>query len=172
MAAAAELRPEVLARVATDGTSARRARGLALAAIRETWEETGLLVGIPCAAPARTHSTLWADFLRHGVLPDLSALDLVARAITPPGSPRRFDTRFFMADAASVHGEAHDQLVGSGELIELSWVPLDEAKRLDLPTVTEMVIGLVAGHLDPARPAPRVPFVRWRGDRNRVEYLE
>jgi 8-oxo-dGTP pyrophosphatase MutT (NUDIX family) len=39
-----DLRPEVLAKVAT-GTTTSRARGLALAAVRETFEETGILVG-------------------------------------------------------------------------------------------------------------------------------
>jgi 8-oxo-dGTP pyrophosphatase MutT (NUDIX family) len=165
------LRPEVLARVASKGTSPARARGLAMAAIRETWEETGLLVGLPVARPPRTRSRVWADFLRHGLLPDLSVLDFVARAITPPGSPRRFDARFFMCDAQHIHGEAHDQFEGSGELIDLTWVPVDQAKELDLPAVTEMVIGLLGERLGEGGGRPRVPFVRWQGNRNQVEYL-
>jgi 8-oxo-dGTP pyrophosphatase MutT (NUDIX family) len=86
----------------------------------------------------------------------------VARAITPPGNPRRFDTRFFLADATHVVGDAHDALAGSGELLELSWVPLARARDLDVPDVTAMVIAEVARRL--AAPDPErmpVPFVRY-----------
>ncbi len=168
---AADLRPEVLARLARSGTPPSRARGLAMAAVRETWEETGLLVGRPSERIPRTRSSVWARFTSHGVLPDLSVLEFVARAITPPGNPRRFDARFFMADARHIHGEAHDRFAGSGELVELTWVAVDEAKRLDLPSVTELVIGLLGDRLGSRGDRTPVPFVRWHGNRNLVEYL-
>ncbi len=157
------LRPEVERRLCAESrVTATRARGLALAAIRETFEETGLLVGAKADAHVRTASRSWSAFLAHGVLPALHALDLVARAITPPGNPRRFDTRFFLADAAHVVGDAHDDLAGSGELQGLHWVPLARARDLDVPDVTAMVIGEVARRL--AAPDPErvpVPFVRY-----------
>src|SRR3954447_25609305 len=74
--------------------SAIRARALALAAIRETCEETGLLLGIHSNA-ADIPTGPWMPFAQHNVLPDLSAVHFVGRAITPPGRPRRFDARFF-----------------------------------------------------------------------------
>jgi 8-oxo-dGTP pyrophosphatase MutT (NUDIX family) len=165
------LRPEVEERVAR-GCSATRARALGMAAIRETFEETGLLVGEPVASPPRTRSRSWGAFLAHGVVPSLEILDLVARAITPPGLPRRFDARFFMTDAVHVHGDAHDELAGSGELLDVRWIPISEAQHLDLPQITALVIEHVAMRLaapDPA--AVTVPFVRFQQGRSRIDLL-
>lgn len=165
------LRPEVERRLVRDRTP-DRARAIAMAAIRETFEETGLLVGERVDPPPRTRAVAWRPFLRHGIVPSLEVLDLVARAITPPGEPRRFDARFFMTDAANVHGDAHDELEGSGELLELHWVRLEEADALDLPDVTRMAVGEVRRRLassDPAR-IP-VPFVRWSRHGHVIERL-
>jgi 8-oxo-dGTP pyrophosphatase MutT (NUDIX family) len=165
------LRPEV-ERKLVRGCSPARAQGLAMAAIRETFEETGLLVGEKTADVPRTRNPGWGAFLRHGIVPSLEVLDLVARAITPPGGPRRFDARFFMTEATAVHGDAHDELEGSGELLELHWVPLEKAQELDLPDVTRMVVDGVRRRLaapDPA--AVPAPFVRHRRGRPTTEYL-
>jgi 8-oxo-dGTP pyrophosphatase MutT (NUDIX family) len=88
-----DLRPEVRAKVAA-GTGVAKARGLALAAVRETFEETGLIVGEPSPANARTRSPGWARFFAQGIVPKLERLEFVARAVTPPGRPRRFDADF------------------------------------------------------------------------------
>jgi 8-oxo-dGTP pyrophosphatase MutT (NUDIX family) len=165
------LRPEVEAKVAR-GCSAAKARALGMAAIRETFEETGLLVGERAASRPRTRSPSWRAFLAHGVVPSLEVLDFVARAITPPGEARRFDARFFMADAVHVHGDAHDELEGSGELLDLRWIPFSEAQHLDLPHITGLVIGELSKRLAAADPSGiPVPFVRFRGGRNVVERL-
>jgi 8-oxo-dGTP pyrophosphatase MutT (NUDIX family) len=154
------------------GCGAARARALAMAAIRETFEETGLLVGEPTSAPPRSRSPSWRRFLRHRIVPSLEILDFVARAITPPGAPRRFDARFFMADAVHVHGDAHDELAGSGELLDLRWIPLEEAQQLDLPQITDLVIDEISKRLAAPDPgAVPVPFVRFRGGRNVLETL-
>jgi 8-oxo-dGTP pyrophosphatase MutT (NUDIX family) len=100
--------------------SPARARGLAHAAVRETWEEAGLLFG-----RSRIEDP-----------PDLSGLVLFMRAITPPGRTRRYDSRFFVADAealANIDAPHHD---GGGELLTLSWLTLDEIAGLDLPLIT------------------------------------
>ena len=137
-----------------------RARALALASIRETFEETGLIVGTE--APPASVAGPWRDYRAHGALPDLSALSYVARAITPPGRARRFDARFFMADGSALLSRDID---GSGELDEIAWIPLEEAEALDLPAITRFVVGEVAKRLsDPDRPAPFVRFVRGRHD--------
>ncbi|MDP3656981.1 MAG: NUDIX domain-containing protein [Brevundimonas sp.] len=145
---------------------ARRARALALAAVRETFEETGLLLAEP--APAASVAGSWREFRAVGALPDLAALSYVARAITPPGRTRRFDARFFMADArALLHPEP---TAGSGELDEIAWLPLAEARALDLPAITRFVLGEVGERL--ARPHRPLPYVRMVRGRHVVEHQD
>lgn len=156
-----DLRPEVLAKL-TRGATPARARALALAAVRETFEEAGLLVGQPSTRRLRSKSESWSKFLANGVVPALHGLDYIARAITPPGNPRRFDTRFFLADATYAH--APDALLGSGELLDLRWVALSNVRELPLPEATLMVIAEVEKRVaapDPSRvPIPFARFTR------------
>jgi 8-oxo-dGTP pyrophosphatase MutT (NUDIX family) len=166
---ATELRPVVLARLARGATPAR-ARALALAAIRETYEEAGLLVGAAGVRRVRTRSTTWGAFFANGVVPALHALDYVARAITPPGNPRRFDTRFFLADAS--HARAPDALAGSGELLDLRWVPLSRTEELPLPEATRLVIAEVAKRVAARDPdAIPIPFARYTRGGVKLEAL-
>jgi 8-oxo-dGTP pyrophosphatase MutT (NUDIX family) len=155
---AGELRPPVAARLERTAPPAR-ARALALAAIRETFEEAGLLLARP--APARAAAGPWRDFLAQGALPDLAALDFVARAVTPPRLPKRFDARFFLAEADRLL--SLERQGDCGELDEIVWVDLDEALALDLPTVTRFVLREVPLRLaDPTRPVPSLQFLRGR----------
>lgn len=157
-ASATDLPPVELARLAREMTP-RRARALALAAVRETFEETGLLLAEP--APPASVAGPWREFRAAGALPDLAALSYIARAITPPGRTRRFDARFLMADASALlHPEP---TAGSGELDEIAWLPLDEARAVDLPAITRFVLAEVAERLShPERPLPFVRMVRGR----------
>ncbi|WBQ09432.1 NUDIX domain-containing protein [Hyphomonadaceae bacterium ML37] len=132
---AGEPREEVRA-VLTRVMSERRARAAAAAALRETAEETGLLLAQP-GAIVRPRPA-WQAFASAGVRPDAAALDLVARAITPPGRTRRFDAWFFQADADRIHGDS--RLVSNGELEDLRWVALDAARHLDIPIITRFVL--------------------------------
>jgi 8-oxo-dGTP pyrophosphatase MutT (NUDIX family) len=158
-AATGDFDPRTAARL-TVACPPNRARALALASVRETFEETGLIVGTE--APPASVAGPWRDYRAHGALPDLSALSYVARAITPPGRARRFDARFFMADGSALLSR---DIVGSGELDEIAWIPLHEAEALDLPAITRFVVGEVAKRLsEPDRPAPFVRFVRGRHD--------
>jgi 8-oxo-dGTP pyrophosphatase MutT (NUDIX family) len=135
----------------------RRARALCLTAVRETFEETGLIVGR--AAPAASVAGPWREFRAAGALPDLAALTYVARASTPPGRTRRFDARFFLADADALL--APEPTAGSGELDEIAWLPLDDARALDLPAITRFVLDEVSERLgNPDRPLPFVRMVR------------
>ncbi len=78
----------LLARVVRPSVS--RARALALAAIRETFEETGLMLGTKeHGSPEGMPDGPWAAFGERGVFPDLESLQVVARAITPPRRPKR-----------------------------------------------------------------------------------
>ena len=162
--AASELRPQVLARLERTGP-ARRMRALALTAVRETFEETGLLLARP--APARPSAGPWRAFLEQGVAADLAALDFVARAITPPYRPKRFDARFFMAEAEAL--VSLERQADCGELDEIAWVSLDETLKLDLPAITRFVVLEVAQRLThPDRPAP---YIRFANGARRLDYL-
>ena len=120
--------------------SAVRARALALAAIRETFEETGLLLGARATRPRAAPDGAWSAFAQHRVLPDLRNIHFIARAITPPGRPRRFDTRFFTVDASAIAHRIEGVTGPDAELVELVWMPITEAKQLDMPTVTGVML--------------------------------
>lgn len=64
--------------------SAAKARAFALAAIRETFEETGLVLGVPTTETVKVPAGPWNGFAEAKILPDLSALRFIGRAITPP----------------------------------------------------------------------------------------
>ena len=111
-----------------------------MAAVREPFEETGLILGHRMEQPPRTRSTHWQPFFRQGFVPALDKLGYFARAITPPGRPRRFDARFFLADAAAIAGDSEDFSRATEELSHLHWVPVATARRLNLPFITEVVL--------------------------------
>jgi 8-oxo-dGTP pyrophosphatase MutT (NUDIX family) len=74
------------------------------------------------------------------VHPDLGNIHFIARAITPPRRPRRFDTRFFTADASSIAHSIEGVVGPDAELVELTWVPIEQATHLDMPTITGVVL--------------------------------
>jgi 8-oxo-dGTP pyrophosphatase MutT (NUDIX family) len=117
-----------------------KARALALAAIRETYEETGLLLGAPAPDTSGVPPGPWAAFGQAQILPDLAAIHFVARAITPPRRPKRFDTRFFAADAGAIARRIDGMIGPDAELVELIWMPIDEARDLDIPAITAVVL--------------------------------
>ncbi len=156
-----DLRPEVARRL-TRRCSASPARALAMAAIRETHEETGFLLGESGAgdgAPRAAASPIWRAFAQAGAIPAFTRLDYVARAITPTLMPRRFNTRFFMADARYAMGALRQ----GGELLDLRWVSLDGGWRdLNVVDVTEFVLDAVRTRLalpPGARAAHPVPLL-------------
>ena len=136
---------------------------LAAAAIRELFEETGLALGRPGVWPEPV-SEGWHGFAARGLLPDAGALRLVFRAITPPGRTRRFDARFFLADAKAVAGDPEDFTGAEDELSHLHWVSLRSVRALDLPFITEVVLSEVAVILA-GGDQPGVPFFDNSGPR-------
>ena len=147
--ASSELSPEVAAKLETRWSPAR-ARALAIAAIRETFEETGLAFG---------------KLVDGELHPDLARLDYLARAITPTLSPIRFHARFFLTDAAGGSG----QLGGNGELLDVRWIPIPEALELPIINVTRFVLQEIArraaGH-----PSPGVLSIRFRLESPQLRY--
>lgn len=115
----------------------RPGAAFARAAIRETFEETGLLIGADARSAAVSPSApVWQAFAGHGRAPAFGAMDFICRAITPTYSKRRYNTRFFLANGDLAHGE----LSGSGELLDLGWRGLDELRTLGLVDVTQFVM--------------------------------
>ena len=159
------LHPSVEAKLVA-GTGSRmssaRARAIALSAVRETYEEAGLLLGRK--GDYRTRREGWLGFAENGVEPTLSNLRMIARAITPPGRVRRFDTRFIAAWRDDVAVE----LAEGGpteELEELVWLPVGNAVSEEIPMITRSILGDLAGRLaeDPnLNPDYPVPFYRMR----------
>lgn len=164
--AASELTPQtadLLAR-ATPGSAPALPRALALAAVRETWEETGLRLARPAPPSAAPLPEPWPAFAEDGRLPDLAALRFVGRAVTPPPLARRFDARFFQADAQAL---ADTDARPSPELDAVAWLTLDETRDVELPSVTRVMLKELAARLaDPARPPL---FLRVVHGRRRVD---
>jgi 8-oxo-dGTP pyrophosphatase MutT (NUDIX family) len=161
---ATDLRPEVEARF-TRHIKPGKARALGLAAIRETFEEAGLLLAKP--GLARSAAGGWRDFLAQGALPDLAALSVIFRAITPPSLGKRFDTWFLMADAE--HLISLERQPDCGELEEIAWFEFEAALELPLPAVTRAVIKEVMARVDdPDRPAT---FMRFTSGAAKISHI-
>ncbi len=120
--------------------SLAKAAAYALAAVRETHEETGIMLGVSTDKPVRAPSETWQPFAKAGIVPDLSKIHFIARAITPPKRPLRFDSRFFAAEVTAI-ARRDDGFVGPDkELVELVWMPITEASRLDMPGITAVAL--------------------------------
>lgn len=148
--------PDCMRRLALEA-SGLSPRACLVAAIRELWEETGLVLGQ--ARPWQAPEPDWTRFAATGHVPDASALRYVFRAVTPPGRPRRFDARFLLADAAAVMGDPDDFTHACDELSHLQWVPLSRARSFDLPFITEVVLAEVAPLIADGSAPLSVPFV-------------
>lgn len=158
---ATALHPQEEAKLITRAgrTGPTRARAIALSAIRETYEEAGLLIGHK--GPLATAKRDWQGFVEHGVQPSLEAVRFIARAITPPGRVRRFDTRFLAAWRDDVAVALPNG--PTNELEELVWLPLAEARKADIPTITRTILDELEKRLgdDPLlRPGGAIPFYR------------
>jgi 8-oxo-dGTP pyrophosphatase MutT (NUDIX family) len=149
MASATAIAPQVEARLMQNvqRPNAAKARGLVLAAIRETFEETGILLGTRGREPARSPGGPWDAFVAQGVVPDLAPVHFIARAITPPARTKRFDTRFFAVDASAIAARVDGVVGPDTELTELVWHPIAAAARLDMPAITTAVLEELAARI-------------------------
>lgn len=141
------------------------AKPLLAAAIRELWEETGLTLGTS-PAPDGPPPTGWEGFYASGLTPAASDLQFVFRAITPPGRPRRFDARFFVLRAEQLSNDLDDFSRAQDELSHLQWVPLNEARKLNLPFITEVVLAEIGALAKTGQPPSSVPFFNNTSDKS------
>jgi len=138
-----ELSPEEDAKLRVD--TPRPTRAFPLTAIREMFEETGLIIG-RASNPMSGVPASWSDYYSQGVAPCLVNFRFLGRAITPPMRHKRFDARFFIADAAACLIDDRPP-ADSRELADLRWFTLQEAAELDLPNVTRFVISEIEARL-------------------------
>jgi 8-oxo-dGTP pyrophosphatase MutT (NUDIX family) len=151
--------PDLCAKRLNEDSALGMQNALAAAAIRELWEEAGLIVGRTGQWDGDVPED-WASFAARGYLPDAGALQFVFRAITPPGSPRRFDARFFLIDACHIAGDLDDFDAACEELSHLQWIPLPETRQFDLPFITEIVLAEITARAGDPAPPKSVPFFR------------
>ena len=146
------------------GYGPREAAATALAAIRETYEETGALVGEIGDFAFTTGS--WARFSEQGVRPAPRQLVPFARAITPPGPPRRYDTRFFCVPASALIVPPSFGALPSDELEDVAWVPLDGLADRSIAPITLRILDELKARLgdgswrDSSR---KIPLYRFEG---------
>ena len=155
----ARLMPEICRERLIEDAAGDFSHALAVAAIRELWEETGLMLGQPGTWDTPPTDD-WDEFAATGHLPDAHPLQFVFRAITPPGRPRRFDARFFLVDADEISNDLDDFSGAQDELSHLQWIPLPRAREFDLPFITEVVLAEVAARAHDTTPPESVPFFR------------
>lgn len=144
-----ELKPETLALLGHRAPPSL-ARALGVAAVRELYEETGLLMG---------------EMKGKRLMADLSALDYLCRAVTPTSRSMRFNARFLIAPASAVRGE----IAGSGELEGLAWYPLSHALKAKLANITERIlVEFQAWHATAPEARASMPKIVYRGNDNRM----
>ncbi len=149
---------------ALDTATVRDLLPFARAALRESFEETGALLGerdgiSQSNQPAE--ATHWQAYGERRLQPAFRRLQLVARAITPAGSPIRYHTRFFMADGTGLERAG----AGDGELEDIGWCPVEEVLRRPMPEITVLVIGEALKRWRAAAGTHRAPLFYCRGDR-------
>ena len=168
-----------------DGKSRRNLRAFARTALRECYEETGLLLSSTCQTETRSitpgSGPVWRAYAEAGAVPAFSALKLVARAITPVGFPRRFHSRFFMAvlgpTTRVLPGEAAAGMSGDGELEDVGWVSLSDTAGMPIADANAVILSEIRPRLTLLRSEPGpwpgpaavdpAPCFTWRGPKER-----
>jgi 8-oxo-dGTP pyrophosphatase MutT (NUDIX family) len=138
----------------------------ARAALRESWEEAGVLVGRPAAAPAEQAAPsrpIERAYRERGLAAAIDLLTYVGRAITPSHSHRRFNTRFFVADAEHVVGEP----ICSAELEAVAWYSVERRTLQSFRDVTRFMLA-AALRLRAGRAPAAPPLFYWAKNARRI----
>lgn len=148
--------------VTSSGVAPRSLRTLAMTAVRETYEETGYLIGE--RGDAKALPGIWGDFASYGAVPSLNGLRYFARAVTPPGHVRRYDTAFFAVDARQIVGRAVKQPSGDDELTDVSWIAASDLDRLPTLVITKVILAEALTERSTSIPRYSCPRGKWRRD--------
>jgi 8-oxo-dGTP pyrophosphatase MutT (NUDIX family) len=137
----------------------------ARAALRETWEETGVLVGRQATSPALGTATapIEGAYGAAGLAAAFDRLTYVGRAITPSHSQRRFNTRFFLADGSDVYGE----LAENDEFEDVDWHPIGRRELDPLRDVTRFMLDRAIA-IRAGRAAHHPPLFYWAKNARRL----
>ncbi len=152
------LAAQCAARIQEDADAAL-SHAIPVAAVRELWEETGLILGTKGTWPGEVPDD-WKSFAAKGYVPQANALQFVFRALTPPGRTRRFDARFFLLDADAIATDLDDFTEACDELSHLQWVPLSKARSFDMPFITEVVLAEIEARARDLSPPASVPYFK------------
>ncbi len=148
-----------------------RTRALALAAVRECAEETGLYIGTKELGAPEKVPPLWKPFQEQGIYPTLDNLHYIARAVTPPNRVRRYDTRFFATTTEQIAFKKRGIAGKDSELTKLIWVTLEETCDLEMLEISRHIIRDAHARFMSGleRPAA-IPYYFARGNqRHRIE---
>ena len=137
----------------------------ARAALRETWEEAGVLIGRPGGRPAAqpARAPIEQAYVEHGLMAAMDVLTYVGRAITPSHSFRRFNTRFFLGDGGNVFGEP----VASEELEDVGWHPVGHKAFASFRDVTRFMLARAIA-LRQGTASGEAPLFYWAKNARRI----
>ena len=129
--------------------SPRKARAVALASVRETYEETSLLLGTPAKTIRNHRDPSWDAFREAGLKPSLDGIEVFGRAVTPPHRHKRFDAWFFIK-----HLETPElpDIADSAELLNVGWFTFEEIWTLELQRATQMMLKVLQEYMTYDRP--------------------
>lgn len=134
----------------------RRARACVLASVRETWEETGIMLGREGEFKRNINDPGWDAFRKAGMLPDLDGIEVFGRAITPPYRHKRFDAWFFVKHLEGERPVGAD----SRELQDVGWFSFEEFDDLPMQRATTMMVSVLKDYLKAPRAPEQVFFSR------------
>ena len=164
--AATQLDPAAVKRMGVR-KNASLAIALATTAVRETFEETGLLLAENGNIGSVAHPD-WKYWKTRSLAPALHRLTYFGRAITSPISPIRFHARFFIVNTTALQG----QLGGSGELSDLGFYPATKIlEQMLIVDVTEFLLKRVLDYTtSPDQFGSRTPVFSYKNEIPFVRY--
>ena len=140
---AGELSPRT-ARILEAAFTPRKARAVALASVRETYEETSLFLGAKEPTTRNINNPSYDAFRQAGLKPDLSGIEVFGRAVTPPHRHKRFDAWFFVKHLDTPSLPAIRE---SAELQNVGWFTFKQIEKLELQRATEMMLLVLQKYL-------------------------